>query len=129
MENNLSINENQLNDICKLDAEKRLNHLLKQVNEQQQIWLLTDEHGSVMMTTDEEDCIPVWPYEEAALLWATGEWDGFEAKAISLKDWFAKWTRGLEEDELSIVVFPLPEDDGAVLYPDEFEFEIKNKSR
>lgn len=125
----MTISQHQFQDIIRLDAEQRLKYLLKQVINNKQVWLLTDEHGSVMLTTDEEDCIPVWPNQEFAELWATGEWQGFEAKSIALDDWYKKWTRGLESDELSIVVFPLPEDEGVVLYPDELDYELKQQAK
>ena len=35
----------------------------------------------------------------------------------------------LETDELSVVVFPLPEDEGVVLYPDELDFELKQQAK
>jgi hypothetical protein len=107
-----------------MNAEQRLNKFKKSCSESQQIWLLTDEHGSVMMTTDDEDCIPVWPTQAAAEQWATDEWAGFEAKSISTSDWKKKWTVGLEQDELAVVVFPVPNDDGVVMFPDEFEWEV-----
>lgn len=125
----MALTETRIKEILKFDAEQRFKYLLKQVIEHKQIWLLTDEHGSVMLTTDEEDCIPVWPNKEFAQMWANEDWQGFEPKSIPLDDWFKKWTRGLETDELSVVVFPLPEDDGAVLYPEEFDFEIKQLAK
>lgn len=112
-------------EILNFDAEQRCKYLLKQVVANQEIWILTDQHGSVMVTTDEEDCIPVWPNQEFAQMWATNEWEGFEAKSIPLSQWHKKWTSGLEEDELSVVVFPLPDDEGAVFYPTELDDEIQ----
>ena len=129
LENKMSLEQSRINEILKFDAEQRLKYLLKQITNNKQVWLLTDEHGSVMLTTDEEDCIPVWPNKEFAEQWATGEWQGFEAKAIALDDWYKKWTRGLETDQLSVVVFPLPEDEGVVLYPDELDFELKQQAK
>lgn len=120
----MSLSEHRKKEIQSLNPEQRLKHFVKHVKEHQQIWILVDEHGAVMMTTDDEDCIPVWPNEEFALDWATDEWAGFEAKAITVKDWKSKWTRGLDEDELAIVVFPLPKDDGVVLSPDELAYEL-----
>lgn len=120
----MALPEHRKTEILNLNPEQRLKHFVKEVKAHQQIWILTDEHGAVMMTTDDEDCIPVWPNEEFALDWATEEWAGFEPKAITLKDWKIKWTRGLEDDELAVVVFPLPDDDGVVLFPDELEDEL-----
>lgn len=123
------IDSSRFVEIKSWDQNKRLKYLLTQMLEQQEVWILTDEHGAVMLTTDDEDCIPVWPHEEFAAEWATGDWQGFEAKSISLKDWQAKWTRGLEDDELLVVAFPLPDEDGIVIEPYELEEELEQQKR
>lgn len=114
----------QQQDILKLDAEQRFRYLLKHCVADNKMWILTDEHGAVMMTTDDEDCIPVWPDKSFAEMWATGEWQGFEAKDISLEQWQKKWTPGLFQDDLAVVAFPLPDDTGVVLDPEELDFEL-----
>ncbi|WP_261818140.1 DUF2750 domain-containing protein [Vibrio gallicus] len=106
------------------DPQERFNLFFKTATQTKKIWLLIDEHGSVMLNTDDEDCVPVWPSDEHALQWATGEWEGFTAEPISLAKWKSRWTGGLEEDELSLVVFPDQDGEGIVLYPEEFEFEL-----
>ncbi|NVK24256.1 MAG: DUF2750 domain-containing protein [Gammaproteobacteria bacterium] len=123
----MNLDQHRIKEILGFDAEQRLKYLIKQITESQKIWILTDEHGAVMMTTEDEDCIPVWPNREFAEMWATDDWQGFTAISIPYKDWLNKWTRGLEQDELSVVVFPIPDDDGVILFPDEFEFELKSK--
>lgn len=117
----------ELQQISQLSAEKRLNYLLKEVNKNKQIWILTDDHGSVMLNSDDEDCIPVWPSSDFATLWATGEWSDCEAKAIVLDTWHQKWTDGLINDNVMIAAFPNPEEEGILLFPDEFEYELKNR--
>ncbi len=109
------------------DPTERMNLFFKQVAVDLKIWLLTDEHGSVLLSAEDEDCVPVWPTQEHALQWATGEWEGFKPEPISTAKWKSRWTPGLEEDELSIIVFPDQQGEGIVLYPDEFEFEIKKR--
>ena len=121
------LSEQLIEDISRQQPEQRLKYLVNQAVENQQLWILTDEHGAVMLTTEDDDCIPVWPNQEFAQMWATGDWQGFEPKAIKLKDWLNKWTPGLEEDELAIVVFPITEDDGLVLDPYELAEEINHK--
>mgnify|MGYP000309261053 CR=1 FL=1 len=121
------LSASQIDDISRQQPEQRLKYLVNQAVERKQLWILTDEHGAVMLTTEEEDCIPVWPNQEFAEMWATGDWQGFEAKAISLTDWLNKWTPGLEEDEIAIVVFPVTEDDGLVLDSYELADEIQQK--
>lgn len=111
------------------DPMERFNLFFKKTAESKKIWLLIDEHGSVLLNTDDEECVPVWPTQEHALQWATEEWEGFTAESISITKWKSRWTRGLELDDLSIVVFPDPEGEGVVLYPDEFEFEVLKRER
>lgn len=111
------------------DPSERLNQFFKAAITDKKIWLLIDEHGSVMLNTEDEDCVPVWPSEAHALQWATDEWEGFKAEAISLAKWKSRWTMGLEEDELSLVVYPDAQGEGIVLYPDEFEQELVKRER
>lgn len=109
------------------DAEKRLSYLLKEVTTQRQIWILTDEHGCVMLNTDDEDCVPIWPNAEFAQAWATGEWEHCKTEAISLAKWQSRWTNGLLDDELALVVFPNQDEEGLVLFPDEFDMELQKQ--
>lgn len=123
------IDSEKFNQIEHFDAEKRLKYLLKEVVENQTIWILTDEHGCVMLNTEDEDCAPVWPNKEFAQAWATGEWKSFEAKAIPLDRWHSLWSPGLAEDGIAIVVFPNQDEEGIVLYPDEFDYELKQQAK
>lgn len=109
------------------DAEKRLSYLLKEVTTQRQIWILTDEHGCVMLNTEDEDCVPIWPNAEFAQAWATGEWAECKAEAISIAKWQSRWTNGLLDDELALVIFPNQAEDGLVLFPDEFDMELQKQ--
>jgi len=117
----MSISSEQLNTIETYDEEKRLSYLLQQVVINKEIWILADEHGCVMLNTDDEDCVPVWPNEEFAQRWATDEWKDCKAEAISLSKWYSHWITGLADDELALVTFPNQNNEGFVLFPDEFE--------
>lgn len=120
-------NENSLQKIINLGDEDRVKYFLKEVCEHQTIWILTDEHGCVMLNTEDEDCVPVWPSKETAELWINEEWNTCKAESISLNKWYSRWTQGLMDDELAIVVFPNTNEQGVVLYPDELEIELRKK--
>lgn len=124
-----SIDPNLLNKVSQFTPEQRLNYLVKEVIEQQQIWILNDQDGCVMLNTEDEDCAPVWPSQEFAQAWATGEWADCEAIAIDLKTWHSRWTQGLEDDEVAIAVFPSEDQEGLVISAQELDFELKNKSK
>lgn len=119
----------RIKEIQKLNPEQRFKYLCKEVNKQKQIWLLVDEHGCVMLNSEDEDCVPVWPNQEFALAWATEEWSHCTAEAISLEKWHNRWTHGLEDDELALVTFPDQNSEGLIFFPDEFDFELKQQAR
>ncbi len=123
------ISQDTFNKIIRFDDEQRAKYFLKETVKNNQIWILTDEHGCVMLNTEDEDCVPVWPNQEFALAWATDEWQSCKAEAVSLNKWFSRWSQGLEDDELALVVFPSQEEQGLVFYPDELEFELKAQQK
>jgi len=114
----------RIKEVLKFDAQQRFQYLCKEIKKQQEVWLLVDEHGCVMLNTEDEDCVPVWPNKVFAEDWATDEWSHCTAQAFDLTTWFSRWTPGLAEDELSIVIFPDKDLNGIILFPEEFEQEL-----
>ncbi|CAM3862055.1 DUF2750 domain-containing protein [Rheinheimera salexigens] len=117
MEYQLSADE--LKRINALDAEQRYSYFVQAVADLEKIWILTDDDGFVLVTAEDERCIPVWPHEELAELWIEGEWSHCIAQAIDVDTWFDKWTSGLNGDELGIAVLPDADGPGVVVLPDE----------
>ena len=118
----------KIKQILQMDDAQRAVYFVNEAVIQNQLWILTDEHGCVMLNTEEEeDCVPVWPNEEFAQAWATDQWQNCQPEAISLNKWFSRWTHGLADDELAIVVFPSQDEQGLIYYPDELEHELKQK--
>lgn len=125
----MSLSSEQLNTIEKYDDEQRLSYLLQQVVSNQEIWILADEHGCVMLNTEDEDCVPVWPNQEFAQRWATDEWQHCQPEAISLNKWYSRWSTGLADDELALVTFPNQDNQGLVLFPEEFEAALHQQEK
>mgnify|MGYP000861020000 FL=1 len=123
----MPLSNEQQETVNKMRPDERFNYCIKEIAKNRKVWILTDEHGCVMLNTEDEDCVPVWPHQEFAEQWATGDWEHCKAEPISTAKWFSRWTYGLEGDELSVVVFPNDNEEGVVLYPDEFEVELKKR--
>lgn len=121
------LDDAKIAEIQAFDAEKRYKYLVKEVVANREIWILIDDHGCVMLNTEDEDCVPVWPNKEFAEAWATGDWAECKAESISLNKWHSRWTHGLEDDELAVVIFPNQDEDGLVVFPDELDFELKQQ--
>jgi hypothetical protein len=124
-----ALDEQQIKQVLNYDDAQRASYFLKEVVANNEIWILKDEHGCVMLNTEDEDCVPVWPNKEFAQAWATDEWQACQAESISLSLWFSRWSHGLADDELALVVFPSQNEQGLVFYPEELEQELKNKQK
>lgn len=120
---------NPPSEFTNFTPEQRLIYLVKECVASSQVWILTDDDGCVMLNTEDEDCAPVWPSEATAKAWATGDWEACQPHAIDLKTWHSRWSQGLEDDDVAIVVFPDENDEGLVMSAFEFDLELKNQAR
>lgn len=121
-------NDSDLAAIQKLNDEELYAFFVKEAATSGEIWILTDQYGSVMLNTDDEDCVPVWPNQALAEAWATGEWDACKAEAITLAKWHSHWTPGLEDDEFAVVICPFEDREGLVVYPTELDKALAKKT-
>ncbi len=117
MEFKLSAEE--LKRITALDAEQRYEYFIQAVADTGEIWILTDDDGFVLVSAEDERCIPVWPHAELAEQWIEGDWAECQAQAVDMDTWLDKWTAGLNSDELSIAVVPDTDGPGVVVTPEE----------
>ncbi|WP_394173377.1 DUF2750 domain-containing protein [Thalassotalea litorea] len=111
----------------KLSAEQRFDLFMNRLMSERETWILTDEHGCVMLTDSDEDLVPFWPSEETAKLWASDEWSDCQPKVLSFVELMEKWIPGMEEDELAMIIFPGDDLKGRILHPWEFAELIKKK--
>lgn len=118
-----------IDKINQYDAEKRLQYSIQEIVANREVWILTDADGCVMLNTEDEDCVPVWPNKEFAMAWTNEEWADCQPEAISLNKWHSRWSYGLEDDDLFIVVFPDAEQEGVIISPQEFDFELKKQAQ
>ncbi|MFC3096061.1 DUF2750 domain-containing protein [Alteromonas sediminis] len=96
-------------------------HTVTQMREKDAIWILKDDDGCVMLTTDEEDGVPVWSSQEQAVAWTSDDWSHCEPLSINVETWLKKWTVGLMQDQLVIMLNPSEfQEEGVVTSPEAF---------
>ncbi|QSX38015.1 DUF2750 domain-containing protein [Shewanella sedimentimangrovi] len=125
----MSNQRKSLAQITALTPEGRYDYLVEQVKEHKEIWTLQDNDGCVMLTTEDEDCIPMWPSEEAAAQWAVDDWQDCQPLSIPLNEWEERWVSGMEDDELMVAVFPVQDDLGVVVQPWELQQRLQPKTK
>ncbi|MBB1269793.1 DUF2750 domain-containing protein [Shewanella sp. SR44-3] len=112
-----------------MTPEARYDFLVEQIKTEKHLWTLQDQDGCVMLTTDDEDCIPMWSSEEAASLWAVDEWSDCEPLAIPLDEFQERWVPGMGDDDLFVAVFPVQDDLGVVIPPFEFNERLTPRAK
>ncbi len=105
-------------------AQDRYDYLIDSVSKEKELWILTGKEGSVLLTSEGDDCVPVWPFKVIAEKYISGDWADCKAIAISLKDWKQRWTQGLTDDELFVAVYPNQQQECIVLSATEFDEEL-----
>jgi len=105
-------------------SDKRYDYLLQQLIATQQIWILVGNGGSVLLNSDGDDCVPIWPHQSSASAWIKDEWADCTVTAISVTDWQARWTEGLRADGISLAAFPNLQEEALVLSADAFDEDI-----
>lgn len=99
----------------RMPAAKRYANFLTKVAVWEEVWSLRNDDGWVGVSSDGEECLPVWPHPDFAQSWATHDWSDCRAEAIPLDVWMERWLPGMEADGSMIAVFPVDGVDGGTV--------------
>lgn len=119
MSYSLSRSEHQAT--LKLSNHQRFQHFVDKVAEHGEIWSLANADGWVTLTSEGDNCLPVWPHPDYAAEWATGDWADCQPKSVPLAQWLERWTKGLTADETLLVVFPNLKEEALLAEPGELD--------
>ena len=113
------LTDKELSSVFGLEASKRYGYLIKKVADQEMLWSLWDKDGWALAAAEDKksEAIPIWPHKKFAEACATGSWDGYEPKRISLDQWLSKWIPGMEKDRRLVAIFPTPIDKAVLVTP------------
>jgi hypothetical protein len=89
-----------------LPARERAELLVERVLESQAIWGLMGADGWVMVDSDTQTCLPVWPDEASVAFWQRKDLPDSKPQAIALDDFTSTWLPGLKKNQIGLVLFP-----------------------
>lgn len=104
-----------------LSNHQRFQHFIDKVAEHGEIWSLANDEGWVTLTSEGDNCLPLWPHPDYAAEWATADWADCQPKSVALDVWLERWTKGLSGDETLLVVFPNLKEEALLVEPEELE--------
>jgi hypothetical protein len=106
--------------VSMLSADGRYEYFVEKAVAGGEIWSLQCDDGwVVMLSQEEEECLPVWPHRDFAAQWADGEWADCKPAMVPLDVWLERWTPGMEQDGTLLVVFPDSDEEGTIVTPRE----------
>ena len=108
-----------------LPAGERAMLFFQLVADWEEAWGLEDPQGWVVAKGT--DAFPLWPHAALAEACARGPWQGALPASLSLDDLEQDLLALLEEDGLSVAVFPTPDDPGVLLSADEFREKLERE--
>ncbi len=121
-----TMNPQQFESVTKLSGQKRYEHFIGKVGDWEEMWSLINEEGFVSINDDHGNiCMPFWPHEEYAKAMATKNWGECLAEKIKLADFLEKWLPRLEQEGLSIAVFPTANSKGVILSPSRLKQDLE----
>lgn len=116
-----TLNRTDLDTVPGLSADERHDYFVEKILEGGQVWTLGSDRGMVMMSSDGEEVLPVWPHPDFAAAWASHDWSDCEPVPIELDAWLERWLPGMKRDEVVLAIFPGAGEDTMVVDAAELE--------
>ncbi len=108
------LSDTERNAALQLNADYRYDHFISKVAQHQQLWTLKDEKGLLLLESEGDVCLPLWPHSSYAQDWVKDELASYVPQSITLEVFLERWAEGLEQDQIAVAVFPLPDAAGIV---------------
>ncbi|GGF80495.1 DUF2750 domain-containing protein [Alteromonas lipolytica] len=89
-----------------LPARERAELLIDRVLENQFIWGLMGTEGWVMVDSETQTCLPLWPDEASVAFWQRKDLPDSKPQAIPLQEFTATWLPGLKKNQIAVMLFP-----------------------
>ncbi|CAG8999253.1 MAG: hypothetical protein CENE_01222 [Candidatus Celerinatantimonas neptuna] len=107
-------------------SEVRYQLTLAAIRRTNQLWTLKDDQGCIMVSSDEEQCLPIWPDEATATAWATEEHAHCEPFSIDLAAFLSRWVSGMTEDGYYLAIGPSMQAESLVESPSDLAKAIQH---
>jgi hypothetical protein len=108
------LSDTERNAALQLNADYRYDHFISKVAQHQLLWVLKGDKGLLLLESEGDVCLPLWPHPDYAQAWIKDELASYELQSITLEIFLKRWAEGLEQDGIAVAVFPLPDESGLV---------------
>lgn len=119
------LEEGEKDLVLALSPADRYGYVVQLAVDTDEVWGLKNADGWVLAGDDDHDAFPLWPHPDFAAACALGDWQEAAAEPIGLGELIEDLLPILEEDGISVAVFPAPDGDSAVVKPADFRHDLE----
>lgn len=123
----MSLAKSEHQRLLGLSNHQRYQYFLEKVAETGEIWSLANADGWVTLSSEGDNCLPIWPHSELAADWTSEDWADCKPKSVPLSTWLERWTKGLSQDETLLVVFPNLKEEALLVDPSELDSDLREQ--
>lgn len=102
-----------------MQEEERLAHVLDSMMKNKSVIGLMGDSGWILMTSNGETYLPIWPNETLAMAWGEVESPNAKPKEIEKDEWLEAWLPGMAKNGTLVLVCPLLDEQDHTLLPAE----------
>ena len=117
----------KLESVSRLPSEERYGYFVRKVADFEKLWGLFDDGWAVMEDDDGSQVLPFWPEPEFAQALATGSWESYTPKSITLDEFLNCWLPGMSDDGMRPAVFPTAGGKGVVVDASRLRADLKEE--
>lgn len=118
----------EIEEILKLDAERRFRYTIKRIAAYNCIWAIGDEAGFASYGDDNGNiAFAIWPFEAYAALCCKGEFVDWKPEAIELDLFQNEYLPACKKRNEKLAIFPLPTDKGIMMDIEEFQQRLQEE--
>ncbi|WP_100641692.1 DUF2750 domain-containing protein [Alteromonas facilis] len=101
--------------VTRLTPEQRFDYFLEHLKTIPVIWGLFGKNGWVMVESENELCLPIWPHHDFVVGWERDDFPECEPKSIELEEFLSVWAEGLAKNNTLLLLFPCGEEEEGIV--------------
>ena len=113
--------------VAGLPCAERHAYFVRKAADTQEVWGLYHA-GWATAQLEGKVAIPFWPEAAFAQACASGDWEHFQPRAITLGDFLHKWLPGMTGNGQLAFVFPVPQGSASVAAPCDLLADLKEEA-
>ena len=118
----------KLRQVIQLPAQQRYGYFVRKVADTQAVWGLC-QAGWATAQAGGTVAIPFWPEADFAQACASGDWAGYQPRAIALGDFLNKWLPGMASNGQLASVFPVSQGSASIVAPADLLSDLRDETR